>query len=184
MSHSNGHSNGHSNRARKVAVIAHTGKQLGGGLGELRTALHDEGIPDPLWVEVTKSRYAPKEVRAALKAGVDLVIVWGGDGMVQQCVTELAGTDTPMAIMPAGTANLLASNLSIPSDVEKALHTFERALRLNPCNFNAHRNLMMLYSNRNQRQAAWEAGAVPATCTMLPDQGKELEALRRQVAWH
>ena len=121
MSHSNGHSNGHSNRARKVAVIAHTGKQLGGGLGELRTALHDEGIPDPLWVEVTKSRYAPKEVRAALKAGVDLVIVWGGDGMVQQCVTVLAGTDTPLAIMPAGTANLLATNLGIPTDLPEAL---------------------------------------------------------------
>lgn len=119
MSHANG--NGHSGGGRKVAVIAHTGKQLGGGLSELRTALHDEGIREPLWVEVEKSRYAPKQVKAALKAGVDLVIVWGGDGMVQQCVTMLAGTDTPMAIMPAGTANLLATNLGIPTDLPKAL---------------------------------------------------------------
>ena len=43
-----------------VAVIAHQKKQLGGGLGELRSALADAGVTDPLWFEVPKSKKAPK----------------------------------------------------------------------------------------------------------------------------
>ncbi|MGA3027214.1 MAG: tetratricopeptide repeat protein [Bryobacteraceae bacterium] len=68
------------------------------------------------------------------------------------------------------------------NDLEASLRSFERALRLDPCNFNVRRNLITLYSGRNQQQAALQAGAVPATCTMLPEQAKELDALRQQIA--
>jgi YegS/Rv2252/BmrU family lipid kinase len=50
-----------------------------------------------------------------------VVFVWGGDGTVQRCVDALAGTDTAVAILPAGTANLLASNLGIPHDLAEAV---------------------------------------------------------------
>jgi hypothetical protein len=53
----------------KIAVVAHTGKSLGGGLGELREVLAREGIADPLWYEVRKSRKAPKRARKALEHG-------------------------------------------------------------------------------------------------------------------
>lgn len=106
---------------RKIAVIAHQGKSLGGGLGELRDLLATEGCPDPLWYEVDKSRKAPGRVAKALKNGAGLVLVWGGDGMVQRCSDAVAGTGTPIGILPAGTANLLASNLGIPSDLAEAL---------------------------------------------------------------
>ena len=43
----------------KVAVIAHAGKTFGGGLLELRRELEQQGIADPLWCEVAKSREAP-----------------------------------------------------------------------------------------------------------------------------
>ena len=33
----------------KVAVVAHAGKTLGGGLPELRRVLAEQGIDDPLW---------------------------------------------------------------------------------------------------------------------------------------
>src|SRR5439155_946721 len=69
-----------------VAVIAHTGKTLGGGLGELRQLLASAGYDDPVWYEVPKSRKAPKKAAKVRDAGVDLVFVWGGDGMVQRCV--------------------------------------------------------------------------------------------------
>jgi diacylglycerol kinase family enzyme len=104
-----------------VAVVAHTRKHLGGGLAELRSVLLAHGIDDPLWYEVPKSKRAPDQVRAALEAGADLVFVWGGDGMVQRCADVLAGTGAALAILPAGTANLLASNLGIPKDVEAAV---------------------------------------------------------------
>ena len=104
-----------------VAVVAHTRKQLGGGLTELREVLRAHGVDEPLWYEVLKSKQAPKQARAALEAGADLVFVWGGDGMVQRCADVLAGTGATMAVLPAGTANLLATNLAIPKDVEGAV---------------------------------------------------------------
>ena len=116
----------------RIAVVAHAGKSLGGGLGELREVLAREGYADPLWFDVAKSREAPKAARRALKQGAELVFVWGGDGTVQRCIDALAGTDAILAILPAGTANLLALNLEIPADLTEAvlvgLHGERRAL--------------------------------------------------------
>jgi diacylglycerol kinase (ATP) len=105
----------------KVAVVAHAGKTFGGGLPELRRELERQGVVEPRWVEVPKSRFAPKQVKRLLKEGVDLLVVWGGDGMVQRCVDALAGTDVALAVVPAGTANLFATNLGIPQDIEQAV---------------------------------------------------------------
>jgi len=104
----------------RIAVIAHTGKQLGGGLDELRRVLHRRGI-EPRWYEVPKSKKAPKRVRRALEDGAELLFVWGGDGMVQRVAHEAAGTGATLAVIPAGTANLLATNLGIPKDLEAAV---------------------------------------------------------------
>ena len=104
----------------RVAVVAHAGKSVGGGLVELRRVLEDAGVADPLWYEVPKSRKAPKQVKRALEEGAELVFAWGGDGTVQRCIDVLAGTGTPLAIVPAGTANLLATNLGIPDDIEES----------------------------------------------------------------
>jgi hypothetical protein len=71
-------------RTGTVAVAAHREKSLGAGLGELRAALAEAGHPDPLWYEVGKSRKASKKTRMAVKRGVRLVFVWGGDGMVRR----------------------------------------------------------------------------------------------------
>jgi diacylglycerol kinase (ATP) len=108
-------------RAGTVAVIAHTGKTLGGGLEELRRHLSEAALDNVLWYEVPKSRKAPKRVREALKDGAELIFLWGGDGMVQRCTDALAGTGVPVAILPAGTANLFAGNLGIPKDLPEAV---------------------------------------------------------------
>lgn len=104
-----------------VAVVAHAKKTLGGGLGELRRVLEDAGVTDPIWHEVPKSKRAPARARKAVDAGADLVFVWGGDGTVQRCIDALAGSPATIAILPAGTANLLASNLGVPEDLEAAV---------------------------------------------------------------
>jgi diacylglycerol kinase (ATP) len=107
-----------------VAVVAHSLKRMGDrGPLDLRRALEAEGVADPLWFEVTKSKRVRKPVRAALEQGADVVFAWGGDGLVQRCVDELAGTSVKLALMPAGTANLLATNLGIPKDLEAAVRT-------------------------------------------------------------
>ena len=104
-----------------VAVIAHTGKTMGGGLEELRRTLDEEGVSDPLWYEVSRSRKAPKKVRKALDAGADLLFVWGGDGLVRRCLDAVGDRMPAVAILPAGTANLLARNLGIPRDIRGAV---------------------------------------------------------------
>jgi diacylglycerol kinase (ATP) len=105
----------------KVAVVAHAGKSFGGGLGELREVLAREGFADPLWYEVQKSRKAPKYARRALANGAGVIFVWGGDGTVQRCIDAVAGTEAVIAILPAGTANLLAANLEIPAGLTAAV---------------------------------------------------------------
>lgn len=105
----------------RVAVVAHIGKTFGGGLVELRHVLEEEGISDPLWAEVSKSRKAPKQIRRAIDAGAELIFVWGGDGTVQRCLDTVAGSKVAVAVLPAGTANLFASNLHIPQDVRQAV---------------------------------------------------------------
>jgi diacylglycerol kinase (ATP) len=104
-----------------VGVIAHQKKSFGGGLAQLRRLLADRGFADPIWYEVPKSRKAPKMARQAVDEGADLLLLWGGDGTVQRCIDALSGSDVTVAVMPAGTANLLANNLGIPTDLPAAL---------------------------------------------------------------
>ncbi len=104
-----------------VAVVAHSGKQMGGGLAQLRETLAREGVPDPLWYEIAKGGQAPLCAQKALDEGAELLLVWGGDGTVQRCINVIAGTDTALGILPAGTANLLARNLDIPQDIDQAV---------------------------------------------------------------
>lgn len=125
-----------------VGVVAHRNKSIGGGLEELRAALADAGHGDPLWREVSKSRKAPKAVRSLIAEGVDLLVVWGGDGTVQRCVDAVvrdgAARNVALGLIPAGTANLLATNLGLPTDipgsVDVALHGERRRLDVGKAN--------------------------------------------------
>jgi diacylglycerol kinase (ATP) len=105
----------------RVAVVACTACTLGGGLEELREVLSGEGITDPIWHEMKDVRRAPALARHSLQDGADLIYAWGGDGTVQQCIDGLAARGATLAILPAGTANMLASNLNIPTDLRRAV---------------------------------------------------------------
>jgi diacylglycerol kinase family enzyme len=59
--------------------------------------------------------------RRAVEAGARLVFAVGGDGTVRACAQALAGTAVPLAIVPRGTANLVATALGIPSSLGAAL---------------------------------------------------------------
>jgi YegS/Rv2252/BmrU family lipid kinase len=108
----------------KVAVVAHVNKSLAGARPDaLRAALAEAGIEEPLWYEVESSSEAPSKVQKCCDKGAELLVVWGGDGMVQRSIDALlhARADVPVAIIPAGTANLLATNLGIERDLVKAV---------------------------------------------------------------
>ena len=104
-----------------IGVVVHTGKRLGGGPGALRSALADAGVTEPYWCEIPKSKKAPKHVRELLDAGVDRLLVWGGDGTVRRCIDTIVAENAKIevAILPAGTANLLARAVEVPADLEQ-----------------------------------------------------------------
>ena len=53
--------------------------------------------------------------------GAELVVAVGGDGTVRGCAEGLAGTGVPLAVVPHGTANLLARTLRVPGQARAAL---------------------------------------------------------------
>ncbi len=57
---------------------------------------------------------AEELARQAADAGVDALVVCGGDGMVNLAAQVLAGTDIPLGLIPLGTGNDAARALDIP----------------------------------------------------------------------
>src|ERR1700735_1067964 len=58
--------------------------------------------------------------RNAVEQRRGMVIACGGDGTINEIVNGLAGSQVPMALLPAGTANILAKELGIPWDIPRA----------------------------------------------------------------
>ena len=104
-----------------VGVLAHPEKTMDGGLDDLRAALLRHGIGDPIWRETPDGDAVPRQVEELLGRGVDRLVVWGGDGTVRACIDAVGSAPVTLAIMPAGTANLLAANLGIPTELDAAL---------------------------------------------------------------
>lgn len=108
---------------RRAAVILNPTKL--DDLSLLRRRVDSEvlsaGWRPTVWLETTAEDPGHAAARAALDAGVDLVLVAGGDGTVRVVASELAGTGVSMALLPSGTGNLLARNLSVPLDTDAAL---------------------------------------------------------------
>lgn len=81
----------------------------------------DTRLGDVPWFETTADDPGRGQAQQAIEHGVDVVVACGGDGTVRACVEALAGTRTALAIVPAGTGNLLARNLDVPDDAAEAL---------------------------------------------------------------
>jgi diacylglycerol kinase family enzyme len=62
-------------------------------------------------------------VRRVVADGASLVVAAGGDGTVRACAEAVAGTGVPLAVVPLGTANLIARTLGVPARSDRALET-------------------------------------------------------------
>ncbi|MBA3943074.1 MAG: diacylglycerol kinase family lipid kinase [Herpetosiphonaceae bacterium] len=72
------------------------------------------------YIATTPEEGAREAAATALKQGVDLLAVSGGDGTVVEALAAVMGTDVAVAVFPAGTGNLLSVNLGISRDPVKA----------------------------------------------------------------
>jgi diacylglycerol kinase (ATP) len=59
--------------------------------------------------------------RRAVREARDLVVVCGGDGTINEAINGMAGSQTPLAVIPAGTANVFAKETHLPSHPLDAL---------------------------------------------------------------
>jgi YegS/Rv2252/BmrU family lipid kinase len=133
-------------------------------LPEIERALDARGL-DHRIVLTTDLEHGRTEARAAAEAG-EAVAVASGDGLIGQVGGVLAGTETPLGIIPAGRGNDLARVLGIPAEIGAAVDTIaagatrpidvgevngRRFLGIASCGFDSE-------ANRIANEARWVRG--------------------------
>lgn len=88
-------------------------------LALINEALKDSGIRWEMRI-TQKAGDGLGFAKDAVKEGVDAVVVYGGDGTMMEVAGGLMGTEIPLAILPGGSANVLANELNIPKDLKEA----------------------------------------------------------------
>jgi diacylglycerol kinase family enzyme len=80
-------------------------------------------------VETNRRGHAARLARDAAAKNMDLVVVLGGDGTLNEAANGLAQTETALAVLPGGSTNVFARTLGLPDDAVEAtgvlLHTIE-----------------------------------------------------------
>lgn len=69
---------------------------------------------------------AARLAEEAVRAGATDVVVRGGDGTVHEAIQGLVGARVRLMVWPAGTANVLARQMNLPSEAEEAAEVFAR----------------------------------------------------------
>ena len=88
-------------------VPAHARRDREGDVGDFR-----------LEVTETKDRHASEIATQAVDEGVDLVVVFSGDGTINEVVNSLAGTETALGVLPGGATNILVRGLGSTEPVD------------------------------------------------------------------
>jgi YegS/Rv2252/BmrU family lipid kinase len=110
--------------ARKATLIANPktgryGSRRLRPIQDVASQLQSLGVDVDLKLTAAPGEAAEIAARAA-RNGTSDVIVAGGDGTINEAIQGLAGTKARLAIIPRGTANVLARELKLPLDDEQA----------------------------------------------------------------
>jgi diacylglycerol kinase (ATP) len=110
-----------------VSAAAGRGRARAAGdtiLGGFRAA----GL-SPTVLPATTGAEAEARALAAVAAGMRAVVAVGGDGTAHAALQAVAGTATPLGLVPAGTGNDLALALGVPADPGAAVRALADDLR-------------------------------------------------------
>ena len=92
-----------------------------------------QGRYDVQSIETERRGHAIELVTAAVGEAFDVVVAFGGDGTVNEAANGLAGTSTPLTVLPGGSNNVFCKMLGIPNDVVDATeHLLRMADRWEP----------------------------------------------------
>jgi diacylglycerol kinase family enzyme len=108
-----------------------------------------------------RPRHATELVAARLGEALHLVAVAGGDGTVGEVAEALLGTDVPIAILPTGTANVVAREYGVGRTLAEAEHT--------------------LPSRRTRPITVWHAAG--RTCLIGAGVGFDARVMKNIVPW-
>lgn len=108
---------------RRLLLIANPSARgfTGAALREVTATLSKDFVVDQEWPEGPEA--SRLEAAKAAAASYDVVAAMGGDGVVHHVANGLVGTDTALAVIPAGTTNVLARILGVPRKASKAATT-------------------------------------------------------------
>ena len=86
-----------------------------------RLAAASNGWAEPVLLPTSAGDPGCGPAHQALELGAAMVVAVGGDGTVRACAQVLGGTGVPLAIVPAGSANLVAMALGLPRRLNPAV---------------------------------------------------------------
>lgn len=104
---------------RRYHVVLNANSGTASTLGLTAEALANQFAAQGLEASVDADRILPlaQRISAALASDADVIVAAGGDGTVTALASALIDSDRMLAILPLGTANMLARDLGIPLDM-------------------------------------------------------------------
>jgi len=79
--------------------------------------------------ETSRRGHATRQAQGAAADGIDVVVVLGGDGTLNEAANGLAGSSTALATLPGGSTNVFARTLGLPDDPVEATAALLDGLR-------------------------------------------------------
>ena len=92
-------------------------------IGKALSADHDVTL-----AETSRRGHATRLAQGAAASGVDVVVVLGGDGTLNEAANGLAGTGCALAPLPGGSTNVFARTIGLPNDPIEATGVLLEAL--------------------------------------------------------
>jgi YegS/Rv2252/BmrU family lipid kinase len=117
--------------------------QAGKAARELAAGLDRLGVAAQ--VHLTRGRGDGRTRVRCLEPGTDLVVAVGGDGTLREVFDGLVDPETPVAMLPMGTANVVGLDLGLPRDVDGLLETIRgrRVQRIDVADVNGHLSFLV-----------------------------------------